>query len=129
MICSPNRGSGVTSNLTADMQWVLVKLLGCTSHLFNYVVHTLQQHGINSMAPGKFEWNFKYLILQIILVIYGWGISCQLALRWMSINLTDKSTLVKVMAWCLQIGFKFLQKQTSHQEKKCNSEVLYEKEY
>ena len=30
-----------------------------------------------------------------------WGISCQIALRWMSQDLTDyKSTLVQVMAWC-----------------------------
>ena len=36
-------------------------------------------------------------------MIDGWGISCELALRWMSLNLTDdKSTLVLVMAWCHQ---------------------------
>ena len=28
---------------------------------------------INSLAPGKFEWNFRYLIIQIISVIDGWG--------------------------------------------------------
>ena len=43
---------------------------------------------------------FRYLILQIISVIGGWGISCELALRWTSIDLTDdKSSLVQVMAW------------------------------
>ena len=47
----------------------------------------------NSLAPGKFEWNCRYLIFQIISVIDGWGISCELALRWMPLNLTDyKST-------------------------------------
>ena len=36
-------------------------------------------------------------------MIDGWGISCELALRWMSLHLTDdKSTLVQVMAWCRQ---------------------------
>ena len=30
----------------------------------------------NSLAPGKFELNFRYLTLQIISVIDGWGISC-----------------------------------------------------
>ena len=50
----------------------------------------------NSLAPGKFEWNFRYLIFQIISLIGGWGISCEL-LRWMSLDLTDnKSTLVRV---------------------------------
>ena len=58
----------------------------------------------NSLTPGKFEWNFRYLILQIILVIDGWGICCELALRWMSLDLTDgKSRLVQVMAWCHQV--------------------------
>ena len=64
---------------------------------------------VNSLAPGKFEWNFKYLILQIISVIDGWGISCELALRWMSLDLTDdKSTLVQVMAWCRQATSHYL---------------------
>ena len=56
----------------------------------------------NLLVPGKVEWIFRYLhvILQIISVIDGWGISCELALRWMSLDLTDdKSTLVQVMAW------------------------------
>ena len=64
---------------------------------------------INSLAPGKFEWNFRYLIFQIISVIDGWVISCELALRWMSLNLTDdKSTLVQVMAWCRQATSHYL---------------------
>ena len=35
---------------------------------------------VNSLAPGKFEWNFRHVILKRILVIDGWGISCQIAL-------------------------------------------------
>ena len=55
----------------------------------------------NSLAPGKFEWNFRSLIFQIISVIDGWGISCEVAHRWMSLDITDdKSTMVQVMAWC-----------------------------
>ena len=30
--------------------------------------------GINSLAPGKFEWNFRHVIFKQILVIDGWGI-------------------------------------------------------
>ena len=64
---------------------------------------------INSLAPGKFEWNFRYLIFQIISVIDGWVISCELALRWMSLDFTDdKSTLVQVMAWCRQATSQYL---------------------
>ena len=51
---------------------------------------------MNSMAPGGLEWNFSF---KLILVIIGWGISCEIVLRWMSLDLTDdKSTLVQVMA-------------------------------
>ena len=64
---------------------------------------------VNSLVPGKFELNFRYLIFQIISVIDGWGISCELALRWMSLNFTDyKSTLVQVMDWCRQATSHYL---------------------
>ena len=56
---------------------------------------------LNSLAPGKFEWNFRYVIFKWILVIDGWGISCEIVLIWMSLDFTDdQSTLVQVMAWC-----------------------------
>ena len=36
-------------------------------------------------------------------MIDGWGISNEVAIRWMSLDFTkDKSTLVQVMAWCRQ---------------------------
>ena len=64
---------------------------------------------LNSLAPGKFEWHFSYLIFQIISVINGWGISCELALRWTSLDFTeDKSTLVQVMTWCLTAPSHYL---------------------
>ena len=48
--------------------------------------------------------NFK-----AILVIDCWGISCEIALRWLSLDLTDdKSTLVQVMAWCCQATSHYL---------------------
>ena len=36
---------------------------------------------IDSLAPGKMEWNFRYVIFKRILVIDGWGISCEIALK------------------------------------------------
>ena len=46
---------------------------------------------------------------QIISVIDGWVISCEVALRWMSLDLADdKSTLVQVMAWCRQATSHYL---------------------
>ena len=64
---------------------------------------------INSLAPGKFEWNFRYLIFKQILVIDVWSISCEIALIWLSLDFTDdQSTLVQVMAWCLQATSHYL---------------------
>ena len=57
----------------------------------------------NSLAPRKLEWNFRYVIFKLILVIDGWVISCGIALLWMSLDFTDdQSTLVQVMVWCHQ---------------------------
>ena len=67
---------------------------------------------LNSLAPGKFEWNFRHVIFKPILVVDGWGISCEIALIWMSPDFTDdQSTLVQVMAWCRQA--------TSHYMNQC----------
>ena len=39
----------------------------------------------------------------------GWGISYEIALRWMPLDLADdKSTLVEVMAWCCQATSHYL---------------------
>ena len=62
-----------------------------------------------SLAPGKFEWIFRHVIFKQILVIDGWGISCEIALIWMSLGFTDdQSTLVQVMAWCHQATSHYL---------------------
>ena len=42
-------------------------------------------------------------------MVDGWVISCENAVRWMSLDLTDdKSTLVQVMAWCRQATSHYL---------------------
>ena len=42
-------------------------------------------------------------------MIDGWGISCEIAYRWMSVDLTDdKSALVLVIAWCHQATSNYL---------------------
>ena len=42
-------------------------------------------------------------------MIDGWGISCEIALIWMSLDFTDdQSTLVQVMAWCRQATNHYL---------------------
>ena len=40
---------------------------------------------------------------RLIFVTSGWGITCKIPLRWLSLDLTDdESTLVHVMTWCRQ---------------------------
>ena len=64
---------------------------------------------VNSLAPGKFKWNFRHVIFKQILVIGGWGISCEIALIYMSPNFPDdQSTLLQVMAWCHQAASHYL---------------------
>ena len=77
--------------------------------LRSQLIH-VNKRGLNSLAPGKFFlWNFSHIIFKQILVIDGWVISCELALGWMSLDLTDdKSTLVQVMAWCRQATSHYL---------------------
>ena len=50
-------------------------------------------HSFNSLIPGKFEWNFSYVIFIWILVIAGWGISCEIALILMSLDFTDDQSI------------------------------------
>ena len=62
-----------------------------------------------TLAPGRFEQNFREVIFKLISVTDGWGIFCKIALKWMSVDLTDdKSTLVQVMAWCLTAPSHYL---------------------
>ena len=73
--------------------------------------NTLLHHhwDVCSLAPGKFEWNFRHHIFKQMLVIDDWGISCEIALIWMSLDFTDdQSTLVQVMAWCRQATSHYL---------------------
>ena len=58
---------------------------------------------INSLAPRRFNFNFRKVIFKLILVNGCWGISYEIALGWMAQDIADdKSTLVQEMAWCHQ---------------------------
>ena len=64
---------------------------------------------LNSLNPGEFELNFRYVIFKRISVIDGLNISCEIALIWTSLDFTDdQSTLVQVMAWCRQAPSHYL---------------------
>ena len=80
------------------------------SGLFPILMEThLSGRNFNSLAPGRFQCNFRYVIFKLTLVNGGWVISYEIALRWMPLDFTDdKSTLVQVMAWCRQATSHYL---------------------
>ena len=96
-----------STNINAvHISWGILTMYGM------YAVWTSQLIPFNSLAPGKFKWNFRYVIFKQILVIDGWSISSEITLIWMSLDFTDdQSTLIEVMAWCRQA--------TSHYLKQC----------
>ena len=58
------------------------------------------------MFPGRFQCTCRYVIFKLI---DCWDISCEIALRWLSLDFTDgKSTWVRVMAWCRQAASHYL---------------------
>ena len=48
------------------------------------------------------HWKFRQVIFKLILVNNGGVVSCEITLRWMPLDLTDKLKLVQVMVWCRQ---------------------------
>ena len=64
---------------------------------------------INSLATGRPRCLFKTAIFNLVLLIGIFTLSNDNALRWMPRDLTDdKSTLVQVMAWCIQATSHYL---------------------
>ena len=69
------------------------------------MAEAIQKSKFNSLAPGRFQWNFR----EVIFKFGGWDFSCEIALRWMLLDLIkNKSTLVQVMAWCLEATSHYL---------------------
>ena len=72
-------------------------------------VSTVPRPHVNSLVPGRFQFNFRLVIFRLTLVNCGWGITYEITLRWTPLDLTDdKSTLVLVMAWCRQAASHYL---------------------
>ena len=103
--------NSVSSTSTADMELstdvnnkevcaVCHKKLGHLNILrrqqhVNRCMDKVSDFNFNSLAPGRFQFNFRKVIFKLTLVNGGWGISNEIALRWMPLDLTDdKATLV-----------------------------------
>ena len=91
------RGSGICTRRPLVLQ------------LFHAQTGRVYSTDINPLAPGTFQFNFRLVVFKLILVNGGWGISYEIALRWLPLDLTDdKSTLVQVMALCHQATSHYL---------------------
>ena len=65
--------------------------------------------GLIHWPPRTVGWNLRLVIFKLIVGIYGWGISYEIALSRMSLSLVDvNSTLVQVMAWYLTAPSHYL---------------------
>ena len=53
----------------------------------------------NSLAPGRYQNDFKRAIFKLTSWIWFFSNSCKIVFRRMPLDPTDKSTLVRVMAW------------------------------
>ena len=83
-----------------ESKWRMLRYWGLT---FMYL------YSFNSLAPGRPRCHFKTAIFNLILLTGIFKSSKDNALRWMPRDLTDnKSTLVKVMAWCRQATSHYL---------------------
>ena len=86
--------------------WVLLETV---SSRFNIQMCVISRSYFNSLAPRRYEWDFRWLIFELTLMISGWGVSCEIALWWMPLDLADdESTLVQEMAWCRQATSHYL---------------------
>ena len=50
----------------------------------------------NSTSILWFEWNFRHVLFELILVVGVWVISCEITIRWIS-------TLLQIMTWPRQV--------------------------
>ena len=95
MTSSCDAKSGLVSWINLIVTWAMMQ----------YMASLL----VNSLWPGIFKWNFRWVLFKPITVIGGWDTSCEIALRRMSLDLTNhKSRLVQVMAWCRQATRHYL---------------------
>ena len=64
-------------NQVCESQKLVIYLCENLSNIDNELQRT---RDINSLAPGKFDWNFMEVIFELILLIDRWGIFCEIAL-------------------------------------------------
>ena len=101
--CLQNVGHFVQGEIVTPKRWQHEVIVWITEgwSLLNAVLTHWPLGNLNEI--------FRHVIFKQILVIDGWGISCEIVLLWISLDFTDgQSTLVRVMAWCRQATSHYL---------------------
>ena len=73
---------GLIATWSSSYRWVEISVL--THNLCLLMVCKLS---IYTLAPGRLEWNFREGIFNVISVIYGWGISWEIVMRWILLDI------------------------------------------
>ena len=101
--CSVNTGLHVSSSVVCLCCWPKHNLSGSGEGFLVSKQGTGSQKGskhsnVNTLVPGRLKWNFRKVNFYLNLVLDGWGISCEITVRWLSLDLSDdKLTSVQVM--------------------------------
>ena len=88
----------IGSGTWANIDWALCQRMASLGH--NELTH---------WSLGDLNEVLDKYIFKLVLVLGGWGMSCDIAWRWMTLDLNDdKSTLIQAMAWCHQATSHYL---------------------
>ena len=85
------RVAAVHSTCGINLGW----LFACRIYLTHWAMGNLN-HILGKLFSRWFYW------------LITWGISCEVALRWMSLDFIDKLILIQVIAWCRQATSHYL---------------------
>ena len=61
-------------------------MFGRNYHSKSNFCASVKEKWVNSLAHGRFAWNVILVIFKLTSVIDGWGISCEIALSWWSLD-------------------------------------------
>ena len=89
----------VTTILT--VLWLL-EMIVHINHIMQHVYHIA---AINSLVPGRFQFNLRQVIFKLSLVNGAWDISYEIALRWMPLDLKNTCASHSSDMVCLLWGF------------------------
>ena len=104
------RTSYWANSQVASCWWFETPLHSCDITVMFLIVTQWSKKCIRNLCPVWHHCNVSLLnMLKVILVTGDWGTPSEIALRWLPLGFTnDKSTLVRVMAWCHQATSHYL---------------------